>query len=203
MFHVKLDPSAADALPAGRIQLLRRFESLLEARAVPLGFISRRDSGQTWARHIQDSLRALRCLLPQDHTIVDLGSGAGLPGLPLAIAEPARQFILVEPRKRKVAFLEWAVEELGLVNVQLEAVAADQLRKTVPLCVARALAGMEASWRLASELLDPKGRLLYYAGAAWKPPKQQPWLRSGAQWEICAEGRFSWEGPLVIIRQSG
>ena len=134
--------------------------------------------------------------------MVDLGSGAGLPGLPLAIAEPARRFVLVEPRKRRAAFLEWAIAELGLTNARVEAIAAEQFRTSVPLCTARALAPMEACWRLASPVLEQGGRLLYFAGAGWKPPDQQTWHRSGADWEICTAGRFSWEGPLVIIRRS-
>jgi 16S rRNA (guanine527-N7)-methyltransferase len=201
MFHVKLEPRP-DALPAERVQRLKQFESLLEARAVPLGLIARNDSGRTWTRHIEDSLRARACLLPRDHTVVDLGSGAGLPGLPLAIAEPARRFVLVEPRERRAAFLEWVVAELGLRNVHVEAIAAEQFRTSTPLCTARALAAMEACWRLASPVLEAGGRLLYFAGAHWKPPDRQTWLRSGAEWEVCAEGRFSWEGPLVIIRRS-
>ena len=189
-------------MPADRVQRLRQFESLLEARAVPLGLIARSDSGQIWTRHIEDSLRGRGCLLPDDGVVVDLGSGAGLPGLPLAITEPARQFVLVEPRKRRAAFLEWAIDELALTNVHVEALAAEQFRTSVPLCTARALAPMEASWQLASALLEQGGRLLYFAGAGWKPPDQQTWHRSGADWEICTAGRFSWEGPLVIIRRS-
>ena len=65
--------------------------------------------------HYRDSLEALELLVPGD--IVDLGSGAGYPGIPLAIAEPSRRVTLVEPRRKRASFLETAASRLGLSNV--------------------------------------------------------------------------------------
>src|SRR6478736_8853994 len=107
MFHVKheawgqwgeligfhLNGPAADRL--------ERYEQLLLEKALPLGMIGRADRGQLRERHIVDSLRAATLLGPGPGRVVDLGSGAGLPGIPLAIVRQDLTFCLAELRKRR------------------------------------------------------------------------------------------------------
>src|SRR5207237_4575710 len=86
MFHVKLDlRSIIAALTQRQTDQLRLFEGLLRDRAVPLGFVSASDEDRLWERHILDSMRSIQCLPPSRAVIVDVGSGAGLPGVPIAI----------------------------------------------------------------------------------------------------------------------
>jgi hypothetical protein len=96
-----------------QLSQLRRFEKLLADRAVPLGAISRSDAARIRERHTLDSLRAVPVVEGVDEA-ADLGSGAGLPGVVVAIALPRVRMLLIERRPQRAAFLELAVEDLGL-----------------------------------------------------------------------------------------
>ncbi len=92
------------------------FELLLLDKAIPLGFVAEGDRTTIRERHILDSLRAVLALEGSDTNALDLGSGAGLPGIVVAIARPSLRVGLVEARGRRAAFPELAVERLGLPN---------------------------------------------------------------------------------------
>jgi 16S rRNA (guanine527-N7)-methyltransferase len=176
------------------------FERLLRTRAVGLGAIAASDHARIAERHIQDSLRALACIGSKDQLLIDLGSGAGLPGVPLAIALPDRRFVLVESRRRRGAFLEFVADELALANVSVMVGRAQDLALEADLCLARAFAPQLASWRAAEPLLRPGGRLVYFAGASWRDePGGSELERSGVAAKICAPKQFNWQGPLVIM----
>src|SRR2546423_14230134 len=88
---------------------LAAFARLLAERAVPMGLISVRDAPRVLERHVLDSARAVQCLPDGVDEVVDVGSGAGLPGIPAAILRPAIRVTLLEPQWRRVGFLELAV----------------------------------------------------------------------------------------------
>lgn len=144
------------------------YEDLLLERAAGAGGVSRgdlEDRKRLRRRHILDCLRAVPTISERDRDAYDLGSGAGLPGIVLAVARPSLSLKLVEPRRRRVALLELAVERLGLANAEVLPVRAEALDDPVDLCFARALAPPERAWALAERLLRPAGRLVYFAGA--------------------------------------
>jgi 16S rRNA (guanine527-N7)-methyltransferase len=178
---------------------LRSFEQLLRERAIPAGWISRADEDRLWTRHILDSLRTSGCLVPADHQVADLGSGAGLPGIPLALAEPDRRFSLIERSSPKAGFLELVVEELNLQNVSVEPRAIQDVDSAVDVCVARALAGPLQSWRLARGLLGSQGRLLYFAGRSWDDSVFASQMGGEVSAQVCVTGRFPWQGPIVMM----
>jgi 16S rRNA (guanine527-N7)-methyltransferase len=133
MFHVKHEAWARwgevldfriDAPMADRLD---RYVQLLLQKALPLGMIGRGDREQLRERHIVDSLRGATLLSPGPGRVVDLGSGAGLPGIPLAIARQDLTFCLADLRTRRVAFIELAVDSLGLSNVTVFAGKVEQL----------------------------------------------------------------------------
>lgn len=168
-----------------------------------MGLVSETDRDVLWERHIADSLRATRALREEDARCFDLGSGAGLPGIPLAIALPDRDFVLIEARRRGVAFLELAVDTLGLGNVRVlldraesvgARVAAGEL-EPADLATSRALAPIDRSWRLAAPLLRPGGRLVYFAGEGLAEPEAAA-RRAGVEGEILVLDSSS---PLVIM----
>jgi 16S rRNA (guanine527-N7)-methyltransferase len=146
-------------------QLVRllAYERLLEERAVPMGLVAEGDVGKIRVRHVLDSLRAAAPLAGA-RDAYDLGSGAGLPGIVVAVARPDVWIGLVDSRRRRVAFLELAVAELGLSNVGVLGVRAETLTEPVDACLARAFAPAAPAWELAEPLLRPGGRLLYFAG---------------------------------------
>jgi 16S rRNA (guanine527-N7)-methyltransferase len=195
-----LSPVAAAS--EGQRLALERFEELLRSRGVRLGLISESDQGRIRERHIEDSLRALSCIGAGDRDVVDLGSGAGLPGIPLAVAAPDRRFTLVESLRRRGAFLELAVQELALANVSVVVGRAEDLVIEADVCMARAFAPPLASWAIAQRLLRPTGRLVYFAGMSWAATEAavaSEARRRGVVVEICSPKRFNWQGPLVMM----
>ena len=165
-----------------------------------MGLVAEGDRERIRERHIEDSLRALDCIGVSDRRVADLGSGAGLPGVPLAIALPSVEFVLVEARRRRGAFLEMVVATLRLQNVSVQVGRVEDLDLRVDLCVARAFAPLQASWRSAERLLGPGGRLVYFAGASWtRASHRVELLSAGVAVDICAPKQFTWQGPLVIM----
>lgn len=200
MFHVKLNTrSIVEHLDDAQSRLLRAYVDLLRAKAVPLGLISESDASRLWDRHILDSLRGLAGVEEADQSAFDIGSGAGLPGIPLAIARPAIRFSLVESKRRRAAFLEMVVQALKLPNVSVLALRAEAVGGVADLCLARALAAPTDTWRAASSLLSDRGRLVYWAGRSWSDDEVQRLARIGAKAKICLKPEFQWQGPLVIM----
>jgi 16S rRNA (guanine(527)-N(7))-methyltransferase RsmG len=202
MFHVKLE-GTRPRLPGGPRErsLFLRYHDLLRDRAIPAGIVASSDSGRLMDRHIVDSLRALRCLRSSDRHVVDLGSGAGLPGIPLAIALPDVLVTLVEPRRSRAAFLEFVIENLRLTNASVKPLRADGLALDADACTARGVASPEESYRLARPLLRPEGTVLYFAGASWREGQGAARLATeGIRGEICDPPVFPWQGPVVMMR---
>ena len=189
----------ADDVPPDRRPLLERFAGLLTERAVPLGFVARSDAGDLWDRHVVDSLRGLRCLPDEPTRIADIGSGAGLPGVPIAIARPDCRVTLIEPRSRRAAFLELVVETLALGNVEVTVRTAAEVPRGFDVALGRAFAGPAESWAAAEGLLQPVGRLVYWAGRSWAQRDPAELSRAGLVWEICAPASFNWQGPVVTM----
>ena len=179
-------------LDEARAGSLLAFEELLLERAVPLGFVAEGDAGRIRERHVLDCLRAAAAVRSEDRAAADLGSGAGLPGIPVAIARPSLAVRLVEVRPKRVGFLELAVERLGLGNVEVVQGRSEDQTGPFDLCFARAYASPEDSWRQAEPLLGPGGRLVYFAGE--RTAVEVP----GAEVELLPAALAS-AGPLAII----
>lgn len=179
-----------------QLKQLARFEELLLGRGIPLGLISEGDSARLRTRHVLDSLRAAPVVSPTDRTAYDLGSGAGLPGIPVAIARPALSVEMVESRGTRAAFLEMVAGELGLANVSVTTSRAEELGEPRDLCFARALAGLTRSWALARPLLGPRGRLVYFAGRSTAPDAPVP---GAASTLVLRHAVLESAGPLVIM----
>ena len=174
---------------------LDAYELLLRVRAVPLGMIAQADLPRLRERHILDCLRAA-ALVGQAESAYDLGSGAGLPGIPLAIAAHELHVVLVEARRNRGAFLELAVDELGLRNVSVFVGHAEELVERVDLVVARAFTDAPGCWRIAEPLLQPGGRLLYFAGTGFDPRSEAP---DGVDLALFPAPTLARSGPLAIM----
>jgi 16S rRNA (guanine527-N7)-methyltransferase len=188
-------------LGSSQLDLLRAYEHLLANQGVPLGVVSEGDRGRLWDRHIVDSLRAVTCV-PAQATLADLGSGGGLPGIPIAIARPDATVSLVEGRRRRVAFLELAVEALRLPNVHVVAARAQDARILVDGCLARALAPPQEAWKLASPLLPTEGFLVYWAGRSWNRRQVEDLAGLGIGVEVCSPPSTVWQGSVVKMART-
>lgn len=152
-------------------EILNRYAELVRAYATRLNLVSSDDLDRFEERHIKDSLRVLPLLERSlGGPCVDVGSGAGLPGIPLAAASPDRMWRLIEPRRKRSGFLEEAVRELGLDNVEVLAVTAEQaagdplLARGHVFAVARALAAPEVALDLLVPLVQAGGMAATFLG---------------------------------------
>ncbi len=159
---------------------LHRYAALLRRWNRAFNLVSRRDEAELERRHLLDSLVAAPFL--RGPRVLDLGSGAGLPGIPLAVARPALAFVLADRRARRTRFLEEAVAALGLENVRVATVDVrrwEEGRGAFGTVVARAVAPLPELAALARPLLAPEGRLV-----AIKGPRLEEELAGLAGWRI-------------------
>lgn len=196
MFHVKHEGWAQALLTDAQRSALDRYEDLLRRVAIPKGMVASSDAPDLWARHILDGLR-LMPLIPADATrLCDLGSGAGLPGIPLAVASPGLDVTLAETRAARIAFLELAVEHLRLTNATVFPGRAEELPgASMDLCTARGFADALRAWSVATRILRPSGRLAYWAGRSFDLAEVPP----GARLEHVGEPTLESGGPIVIM----
>ncbi|MEY4452911.1 MAG: hypothetical protein RIT51_589, partial [Actinomycetota bacterium] len=115
---VEKEPAAALSVFGDRIELARSYADALARDSDTLGLLGPRELEILWSRHILNSAVVAQ-LVPAGKTVADVGSGAGLPGIPMAIAQPNAQFTLIEPMERRSDWLRSQVEELGLDNVEV------------------------------------------------------------------------------------
>lgn len=160
-------PGAADVF-GDYLSTAVRFHDLLAEQGVLRGLIGPREVDRLWERHLLNSA-AIAQLIPQSASVVDVGSGAGLPGIPLAIARPDLKLTLVEPMLRRTNWLTEIVEQLGLDVTVLRGRAEEKSVRTAAgdadVVTARAVAPLDrlAGWCLP--LTRNGGVLLAMKGA--------------------------------------
>ncbi|RLP70350.1 16S rRNA (guanine(527)-N(7))-methyltransferase RsmG [Mycetocola manganoxydans] len=159
------EPAAAATLLGDRLELTRRFTENLAKHGEELGLIGPLELPRLWTRHVLNS--ALVAPLLRPGLVGDVGSGAGLPGLVLAIARPDVQFVLIEPMERRVAWLNDQVNELELSNVSVLRERAEDVRLTARLdqVTARAVSAFKKLLPLTAPLVRDGGELVLLKGA--------------------------------------
>jgi 16S rRNA (guanine527-N7)-methyltransferase len=157
--------AAARELFGDRLDLAVRYAEHLSGSGVERGLLGPREVPRLWDRHLLNSA-AVAELVPDRADLADVGSGAGLPGLPLAIARPDITVRLVEPLLRRSTWLDEVVSELGLTNVEVLRARAEELagRIAVQVVSARAVAPLARLCELCLPLLAPGGVLLALKG---------------------------------------
>lgn len=157
-------PGAALALFGDRISAAERYVAHLATTGVDWGLIGPREVPRLWERHVLNCA-VLAELLPDEATVIDVGSGAGLPGIPLALARPDARITLVEPLERRCAWLHRVIDDLGLpitvARARAEEVAG---HLTADVVTARAVAALPKLARWLVPLLGPGGVVLAMKG---------------------------------------
>ena len=159
--------AARRAFSSERLPLAERYVELLATAGVERGLIGPREGPKLWDRHVLNCL-ALTSLVAPGATVADLGSGAGLPGLVLAIGRPDLTVTLVEPLQRRTIFLDEVVDELGLVGVRVVRGRAEELHGSdrFDVVTARALAPLDRLVGWGMPLVEPTGALLAMKGSS-------------------------------------
>lgn len=166
-------------IPPTALSLLFAHAAAVETDAERLGLVSPGDAGQIIARHTADSLlfALVRAPAPAEAWI-DAGSGAGFPGLVLAICYPATTFTLLEPLKKRAGFLELQVSGLGLGNVLVDTRRLEQIEGTLyDVAVARALTGPGRALNSMVRVVRPGGEAIVAVGQQAPPSDDAPGMR--------------------------
>lgn len=151
------------SLAQPQLQQLHLFAQLLRKWNKTFNLVSRRDIRRLEQRHLLDSLTALPFLQPGK--VLDIGSGAGLPGIPLAVAAPDSNFTLCDRRTRPTRFLYQVVQALALDNVSVVTSDVKQLLQAQDrfhTVVARGVATAPVVWDMVQSLLDPAGCVVVF-----------------------------------------
>ncbi|WGW11786.1 16S rRNA (guanine(527)-N(7))-methyltransferase RsmG [Saxibacter everestensis] len=161
------EPTVAGEVYRDAISTAREYASHLSTTGVEWGLIGPREVPRLWDRHILNCA-VVADLVDADDTVVDVGSGAGLPGIAMAIRRPDTAFTLVEPLARRVQWLEMVVADLGLHNVEVVRARSEELAGTrrFSVATARAVAALSGLVPWTLPLLGPRGRLLAIKGQA-------------------------------------
>ncbi len=170
-------PAQASAVFGDRLELAERFAQWLIGPGLTRGLLGPREAAQIWERHLLNGIGVAALIEPRS-VVLDLGAGAGLPGLALLLARPDLRMVLVEPKSRRIDFLREVCADLGLSACVVRARATSEglvqlpeggSHDDVPLAdvvTARAVAPIADLARWAKPLLRRNGRLLAIKGSA-------------------------------------
>lgn len=156
---------AADEYFGDRLPLAERFIGHLCTTGIEHGLLGPREVPRMWSRHLLNCA-ALGPELPRGSDVADVGSGAGLPGIALAIARPDCHFTLVEPMERRIQWLDTVVKDLELDNVELIRARAEEVTDEVmaDVVTARAVSSLKSLIPMTAPLLGEGGRLMLLKG---------------------------------------
>jgi 16S rRNA (guanine527-N7)-methyltransferase len=162
--HAAPVPASAAGVFGSALPAAVTFAGLLATRGVEQGLLGPREVPRLWDRHLLNCAVVAELIEPRRSTLLDIGSGAGLPGLVLAILRPEMAVTLLEPMERRCRFLAEAVTELGLANVSVLRGRAEDLTLRTDVVTARAVAPLPRLAELAIRVVRPGGVVLAIKG---------------------------------------
>ena len=154
-----LDELIARHFPQEEVAI-RAYADFLKGAGIERGLIGPREGDRIWERHILNSLFVTQ-LLPQGASLFDIGSGAGLPGIVIALARPDLKVTLIEPLERRVEFLKEATEG---TDIQVIRGRAQDVKKSADYVTARAVAALDKLKKMSWHMLKMNGSLLAMKG---------------------------------------
>ncbi|WP_374023641.1 16S rRNA (guanine(527)-N(7))-methyltransferase RsmG [Mycobacterium sp. HNNTM2301] len=169
-------PDAAARIFGPRLDLARRYADLLAGPGVERGLLGPREVDRIWDRHLLNSA-AVADLLEAGERVIDIGSGAGLPGIPLALVRPDIEMVLLEPLLRRSEFLTEVVDQLGLAVEVVRGRAEERWVRHQfgerDAAVSRAVASLDKLAKWSMPLLRPGGRMLAIKGERVREEMEQ------------------------------
>lgn len=169
MKHGEAPPAPPEAVEVfgARLEDAERYVRVLAGAGIERGLIGPKEIDRLWERHVLNSA-AVAELVEDGETVVDVGSGAGLPGIPMALARPAARIVLVEPLLRRAEFLTEVTQELGLevtvVRGRAEEKTVRQQVGQIDAVTSRAVASLDKLTRWCLPLVRDGGRMLAIKG---------------------------------------
>jgi 16S rRNA (guanine527-N7)-methyltransferase len=203
MIEIEQEPAAAAEIFGDRIDVARRFAAALGQHGEERGLIGPLEPPRLWSRHILNSAVIAPLFSGR---VGDVGSGAGLPGLVLAIARPDVEWVLIEPMERRVAWLSEQAADLGLDNVEVLRARAEDWKRgpSLDAVTARAVSALRTLVPITAPLVRDGGELILLKGtsAGNEIEAAEKQLRkykvTGARVEIIGEGVL--DEPSRVIR---
>ena len=202
---VPAPPASAAQLFGPALPLATRFAALLATDGVERGLLGPREVPRLWERHLMNCAVVAE-LLPAEAEVVDVGSGAGLPGLVFAMLRPSLRMILLEPMLRRTVFLEECIAALELPNVTIRRGRAEDLAGAIQADIAtsRAVAPLARLIPLSAGVIRPGGTILAIKGqdAEAELKQARPVLRRlGVQSaDVVKVGQGIVEPPATVVR---
>ena len=172
---------------------IRAFADFLTSAGIERGLIGPREGERIWDRHIFNCLPVTK-LLPQGASLFDIGSGAGLPGIVIALARPDLSVTLIEPLERRVSFLTEAVDGL---NIEVIRGRAQDVKKSADFVTARAVAPLEKLKKMSWHMVKTGGSLLAMKGES--ASAEMEGVKGATLHEITLEGIEL--GRIVAIKK--
>ncbi|CAB4587185.1 unannotated protein [freshwater metagenome] len=181
-----------------RLEEIAAYAHFLTTAGIERGLIGPREGERIWERHIFNCLPVTQ-LLPQGASLFDIGSGAGLPGIVIALARPDLSVTLIEPLERRVAFLNEAVEGLNLKINNMEVIRgrAQDVKKSADFVTARAVAPLEKLKKMSWHMVKTGGSLLAMKGES--ASSEMEGVKGATLHEITLEGIGL--GRIVAIKK--
>ena len=197
-------PPHAAAVFGPALDGARAFAAMLATHGVEWGVIGPHEVARLWDRHLRNCAVVADLIGGRDRTLVDIGSGAGLPGIVLAMVRPELSVTLLEPMERRCRFLSACVTELGLANVTVLRGRAEETALRADVATARAVAPLDRLAELAVGVVRPGGMVLAIKGqtAAEELRRARPVLRRiGARGaEVVRAGQGKVDPATTVVR---
>ena len=196
---------AAQSIFGDRLDLAKRYVEHLATSGTERGLIGPREVPRLWSRHVLNCA-VIESQIAKGSHVADVGSGAGLPGLCLAIARPDLELTLIEPLERRVIWLQEVVDDLGLENVTIMRTRAELAVGMVEADVvtARAVSALSNLAGLTIPLLAGKGEVVAIKGrsAGEEIEKAAKAIRKlgGRQTSVVLVGEELLEEPTTVVR---
>lgn len=198
-----LPPFLAERFSSEQVAALKEYRRLLRAINTEINLVSRKDIDAVWAHHIVPSLLLLYWYeLPSSGKVLDIGTGGGLPGIPLAIAQPQSSFLLIDSTRKKIHAVQRMIRALGLEKrVEAVWIRAEELRSQYPVIVGRAVAPLPRVLGWVRPLLAQGGVVYYYTG------EPLPEIPSGWETEfrlfreICPDDAYLFSKGILCLKR--
>jgi 16S rRNA (guanine527-N7)-methyltransferase len=202
-FTPELEPAAAELIFGDQIGKARLYFEALVRDGDLLGLLGPREMPKLWTRHILNSAVVAELVGP-GQTVADVGSGAGLPGIPMALVQPQAQFTLIEPMERRSDWLKAIVQDLGLSNVRVHRARAEEVTEVFDVVTARAVSALPNLLRMCVPMTKHGGEVIALKGSKaadeiQEAKKLQKKLGI-ASFEIVRVGSEFLTDPTLVVR---